>query len=43
MEAAGTVKDVYAACAVLAKPVLRDMSFTAAFEQVGEERVIFSH
>ena len=43
MEAAGTVKDVYAARAVLAKPVLRDGSITAAFERVGEEKVMYSH
>ena len=43
VEAAGAVKDVYAARAVLAKPTLRDGSITAAFERVGEERVTFSH
>ena len=43
MEAAGAVKDVYAARAVLTKPTLRDGSITAVFERVGEEKVMFSH
>jgi len=41
--AASIVKDVYATCAVLAKPALRDGSITAAFERVREEQVTFSH
>lgn len=36
--AAGTVKDVYAARAVLAKPNQRDGSITAAFERIGSEK-----
>jgi hypothetical protein len=43
--AAGSVKDVYAARAVLAKPTVRDGSITAAFERVGKakDKVTFSH
>jgi hypothetical protein len=35
---AGSIKDVYAACAVLAKPAVRDGSITAAFERVGKAK-----
>jgi hypothetical protein len=41
--AAGCAKDVHAARAVLAKPMLRDGSITTAFERVANEKVTFSH
>jgi hypothetical protein len=43
--AAGTVKDVYTAHAVLTKPALKDGSITAAFERVGnmKDKVTFLH
>ena len=43
VEAASSVKDVHAACLVLAKPNLKDGSITAAFERVGKEKVTYSH
>ena len=43
VEAAGSVKDVYAARAVLAKSTLRDGSITAAFERLATDKVTFSH
>jgi hypothetical protein len=41
--AAGTVLDVHAARAVLAKPTLRDGTITAAFERVGKSKITYSH
>lgn len=41
--AAGSASDVHAARAVLAKPLVRDASITAAFERVAKDKVTFSH